>query len=92
MASGPWAPADVEKRANAFAAMFLMPPDLIQAIVAEDRIVVDSVQGLWAVSNRLGVSFSAVIEHVCNLGFIDEETRDELKQQAIQDSAASSQQ
>lgn len=29
IASGPWAPHDVERRANAFAAMFLMPNGLV---------------------------------------------------------------
>lgn len=84
LASGPWTPVDVEKRANAFAAMFLMPPDVIQEIVIANKIDIESVQGLWAISSRLGVSFSAIIEHLCNLGFIDAETRDDLKQQAIQ--------
>jgi Zn-dependent peptidase ImmA (M78 family) len=88
LASGPWAPVDVEKRANAFAAMFLMPPELIQTVVDEENIALDSVKGIWAVSNRLGVSFTAVVEHVCNLGFIDQETRNELKQQAVQNPAA----
>lgn len=90
LASGPWAPVDVEKRANAFAAMFLMPPELIQAVVDRENIALDSLKGIWAVSNRLGVSFTAVVEHVCNLRFITEETRDDLKQQAVQKSAANS--
>ncbi|MFN0050606.1 MAG: ImmA/IrrE family metallo-endopeptidase [Planctomycetales bacterium] len=87
LASGPWAPVDVEKRANAFAAMFLMPPELIRAVIEQDQIDLESVQGLRAASKRLEVSFSALIEHVCNLGFIDEATHDELKQQDIQNSA-----
>jgi len=29
LASGPWAPRDLERRANAFAAMLLMPPGLL---------------------------------------------------------------
>ena len=33
LASGPWAPVDVEKRANAFAAMLLMPTDLVGSVV-----------------------------------------------------------
>jgi Zn-dependent peptidase ImmA (M78 family) len=34
VASGPWAPLEIEQRANAFAAYFLMPPDQVQAVVA----------------------------------------------------------
>jgi Zn-dependent peptidase ImmA (M78 family) len=83
MASGPWAPVDVERRANAFAAMLLMPATLIQAALGPNRIDLDSVHGIWELSNRLGVSFSAAVEHLCNLKFIDDAARDELKQQAI---------
>jgi hypothetical protein len=35
IASGPWAPQSIEKRANAFAAMFLMPPHLVERAVAD---------------------------------------------------------
>lgn len=87
LASGPWAPVDVEKRANAFAAMFLMPPELIRRVIDNEQISLDTVESIWTVSKHLGVSFSAVVEHVCNLGFINEETRDDLKQQAVQSSA-----
>ncbi|MFN9288214.1 MAG: ImmA/IrrE family metallo-endopeptidase, partial [Planctomyces sp.] len=87
LASGPWAPVDVEKRANAFAAMFLMPPELIRRVIDNEQISLDTVESIWTVSKHLGVSFSAVVEHVCNLGFINEDTRDDLKQQAVQSSA-----
>jgi Zn-dependent peptidase ImmA (M78 family) len=87
LASGPWAPLDVEQRANAFAARFLMPPELIRAVVAEEGIALDSVEGIWMVSNRLRVSSTAVIDHVYNLKFIDEETREELRHQVVHTSA-----
>jgi hypothetical protein len=35
MASGPWAPLGLEQWANAFAAVFLMPPELVQRVVAD---------------------------------------------------------
>lgn len=84
LASGPWAPVDIEKRANAFAAMFLMPPDLVELIVREDSLELDSIPDLWKFCERLQVSFSSAVEHLCNLGFIDELTRDAMKQQVIE--------
>ena len=91
LASGPWAPADVEKRANAFAAMFLMPPELIKVAVEELGLDIETVSGLRQLSSELGVSFSAAVEHLYNLGFLDEEARDDLKQKALQASTATPQ-
>jgi hypothetical protein len=34
IASGPWAPVDLERRANAFAAMFSMPRDVVRRAIA----------------------------------------------------------
>ena len=42
LASGPWAPVDVEKRANAFAAMLLMPADLVRSVVRNLTTRLDS--------------------------------------------------
>ena len=86
MASGPWAPIDVEKRANAFAAMFLMPPELICSIVDKNKLRLDNVSDIRKLSDGLQVSFSAAIEHLCNLGFIDETIRDTIKTQVIENS------
>jgi len=82
LASGPWAPRDVEKRANAFAAMLLMPPELIvkgawllTAPIAEKDSILE-------LARTLGTSFAATIEHLCNLGFVDETDRDRLRAEA----------
>jgi Zn-dependent peptidase ImmA (M78 family) len=79
MASGPWAPVDVEKRANAFAAMLLMPDQLVETIVRRLTMTLDSSAEIWEIANRLRTSFSSTLEHLCNRGFIDEAVRDQLR-------------
>ena len=71
-ASGPWAPRDVERRANAFAAMLLMPLSLVQQAVAALTVPVATADGVGAVASRLRAGRSAVLHHLKNLGFIDE--------------------
>jgi Zn-dependent peptidase ImmA (M78 family) len=78
IASGPWAPASIEKRANAFAAMFLMPPDLIERAVADSPDPITELPGARAVAQKLRVSVVAAIEHLCNLTLMTEIERDEL--------------
>ena len=78
IASGPWAPAGIEKRANAFAAMFLMPPDLIARAVADSPDPITELAGARAVAQKLRVSVVAAIEHLCNLTLMTEIERDEL--------------
>ena len=79
LASGPWAPVDVEKRANAFAAMLLMPTDLVGSFVRNLTSRLDSPGAIWEVANAFQTSFTATLEHLCNLGHIDEVTRDVLR-------------
>lgn len=79
LASGPWAPKAVEQRANAFAAMLLMPETSIRKILAADPLDVESSQGIRSLARKLGASISSLLEHLCNLNFIDEDTRDALK-------------
>lgn len=81
--SSPWAPVDIEKRANAFAAMFLMPTELIVSVAESQSIAFDSIPDLWRLCESLQVSFSSAIEHLCNLGFVDESTRDAMRQEMI---------
>ena len=79
MASGPWAPKAIEQRANAFAAWLLMPPDSLNSAIAGAESPIDSPEGVSAVAGRLGVSRATLVEHLCNLGYIHEEARDELR-------------
>lgn len=82
LASGPWAPRDLERRANAFAAMLLMPPELIARVVQSSTLSLESPEGIAAVARRLRTSFTATLEHLCNLGFIDETVRDRIRTEA----------
>ncbi len=79
MASGPWAPVDVEKRANAFAAMLLMPDQLVETIVRGLTMTLDSPVAIWEIAKRLRTSFSSTLEHLCNRRFIDGTIRDQLR-------------
>ena len=72
IASGPWAPRDIERRANAFAAMLLMPASLVRRIMANLRVPVATVEGVREIAVRLCAGRPAVLNHLKNLGFIDE--------------------
>ena len=89
LASGPSAPVDVEKRANAFAAMLLMPTDLVRSVVRKVTSRLDSPDAIWEVANAFQTSFTATLDHLWNLGHIDEVTRDALRAE-IEAGAASS--
>ena len=75
MASGPWAPVDIERRANAFAAMLLMPTALVQEAIANVVEPVDTPDGIRKVADDLQTGFEATLRHMTNLGFIDEYDR-----------------
>jgi Zn-dependent peptidase ImmA (M78 family) len=78
IASGPWAPRSIEKRANAFAAMFLMPPRLVERAIADSPDPITELSGVRTVARRLKVSTVAVIEHLYNLTLMTEIERDRL--------------
>jgi Zn-dependent peptidase ImmA (M78 family) len=78
IASGPWAPRSIEKRANAFAAMFLMPPYLIERARADSPDPITELEGAKAVALKLHVSTFAAIEHLYNLTLMTEIERDRL--------------
>ncbi|MDX5456572.1 ImmA/IrrE family metallo-endopeptidase [Micromonospora tulbaghiae] len=82
IASGPWAPRGLEQRANAFAAMFLMPPDLIERAIADAPDPIHDITGASAIANKLHVSRRSLIEHLYNLTLMSESERDELLQVA----------
>jgi Zn-dependent peptidase ImmA (M78 family) len=74
--SGPWASPGVEKRANAFAAMFLMPRELLRRVVHTAKI--DQTTILTAAS-AMQVGVSALVEHLYNTSMIDDFQRDEFR-------------
>jgi Zn-dependent peptidase ImmA (M78 family) len=76
-ASGPWAPSGIEKRANAFAAMLLMPRALIDQHLR--RYNSWSEDHVRTAANNMKVSFGALTEHLYNLGYINEADREELR-------------
>ncbi|MEU8268684.1 ImmA/IrrE family metallo-endopeptidase [Sphaerisporangium sp. NPDC049002] len=84
IASGAWAPRSIERRANAFAAMFLMPTRLVQQAIADAPDPITDLEGITAIAARLRVSRRAAIEHLYNLTLMTDFDRDELLSQ-VQD-------
>lgn len=81
IASGPWAPKGIEQRANAFAAMFLMPPELVQRAAADAPDPIGDLNSVSAVASKLHVSRRAAIDHLYNMTLMSEAVRDELRRQ-----------
>src|SRR5208282_6760164 len=81
MISGPWAPRELEKRANAFAAALLMPPDLLKKGLNSDVDL--SYEGLLVLAKRLHVSTDALAHHLANCRLISESNRDVLLDQLV---------
>lgn len=79
IASGPWAPRDIERRANAFAAGLLMPAEAVA--VAVDGNDLYTLDGVRAVADALDASVSATIARLHVLGHIDDDTENWLKDQ-----------
>ena len=79
IASGPWAPPSLEQRANAFAAMLLMPTELVRGVVAGMNEPVATEQGVQNVATRLEAGFSATLWHLHNLGFVDGSSRQRIE-------------
>ncbi|WP_035287750.1 ImmA/IrrE family metallo-endopeptidase [Actinokineospora spheciospongiae] len=67
VASGPWAPAAIEQRANAFAAAFLIPSPVLNRSWTASTTDVDHVRNF---ARSLGVSFSAVLRRLQNTALI----------------------
>jgi Zn-dependent peptidase ImmA (M78 family) len=74
LVSGEWAPQDIEKRANAFAAMLLMPPVLVERALDEiDGELSDADDAIW-MADRLGTSTTALLRHLNNTDYLDDAT------------------
>ena len=72
LASGPWAPRGVERRANAFAAMLLMPSSLVQQALSNMTQPLATWKGVSELAHSLRVGHSSMLSHLKNLGYIDE--------------------
>ena len=79
VASGPWAPRDVERRANAFAAMLLMPTHLVSDAINQVSKTPKAKVWVSQIAAQLDVSYSACVEHLHNLGVLSEHERDRLR-------------
>ena len=73
--SGPWAPRAIEQRANAFAAMLLMPTSLVRRALAARPVAVATTESVDEVARRLRVGRRSALDHLVNLGFVDEVDR-----------------
>jgi Zn-dependent peptidase ImmA (M78 family) len=81
VASGPWAPLFVEKRANAFAAAFLMPTWLLKNHFARLNDDIRNPETITDLANSLHVSVSSMIYRLHNLGELDMDDVFQLKAQ-----------
>jgi Zn-dependent peptidase ImmA (M78 family) len=72
--SGPWASTRTEKRANAFAAMFLASASAISRSLANS-----SESEVRRLAKNVGVGFSALVEHLYNVDLIGDAERERLR-------------
>ena len=79
IASGPWAPCSIEKRANAFAAMLLMPPPLIERAVQRLTYPIDSSIGVREAAQVLETGVASLLHHLRNTGYIAETDRERIE-------------
>jgi Zn-dependent peptidase ImmA (M78 family) len=87
VASGPWAPIEVEQRANAFAAYFLMPAEEIRSAVSRLTVPLATVTGIREIAREFGTSPRATLEHLHNLGFLDTFQRNLLRGSSLPNDA-----
>ena len=78
-----WAPLAVEQRANAFAAMLLMPPGAVRSAFSP-RSRRASLAEVSAMARELKVGLRAAIQHLANLGHITDEDRARLLDEAVE--------
>jgi Zn-dependent peptidase ImmA (M78 family) len=78
MVSGPWAPIAVEQRANAFAAAFLMPEELIARHAGDMSGRLASRRVAEQLAARLRVSLSSLADRMYNLLLVTREEADAL--------------
>jgi Zn-dependent peptidase ImmA (M78 family) len=78
IASGDWAPNDIEERANALAAMLLMPPARLQSALAQVHEDTWTESIISNIANELQTSFTATVQHLHNLGYFGDAQRDAL--------------
>ena len=75
IASGPWAPRGMERRADAFAAMLLMPWPAVQRAAERSKVSIDTAEGVRGVAQRLRVGAPAALSHLTKMALIDDAAR-----------------
>ena len=83
LASGPWAPCGIEQRANAFAAMLLMPPSLIQGAVMRLTHALASSDGVREAARVLQIGVPSLLHHLKNTGFIADADLERIEDELI---------
>ena len=73
--SNSWAPELLEKRANAFAAMLVMPREALEASLPRNPRQWTA-EDLRDAMQKLGVGRTALMNHLHNLGFISHSERE----------------
>lgn len=80
-----------ERRANAFAAAFLMPAEGVwaelRAIGWRERDVIGQTEAMY-LSVRFGVSYRAIVWRLCNLGLITPDIKGSLTEQPVNEAWA----
>ncbi len=79
VATGPWAPPEIEQRANAFAAAFLMPTWLLREATNTTALPAYDPEAIRAVSAKMRVSGSSLIDRLYNLGELTFDDRIRLR-------------
>lgn len=78
-ASTPWANPAVESRANAFAAMLLMPSSRVTQAIGRAKSPRPSLKWARELAQQLGTSTKSTIEHLYNLHVINIDERELLR-------------
>ena len=79
VASGPWAPRGIEQCANAFAAMLLMPPSLIERALPRLTSPIDSSEGVREAASVLETGVGALLHHLWNTRFVTNTDRERIE-------------
>ena len=77
VATGPWAPREIEQRANAFAAAFLMPAKLIDNFYTGPHV--GFTNAFTDLAGALDVSMSALVNRLQNLGRISAAAAEQVR-------------
>jgi Zn-dependent peptidase ImmA (M78 family) len=81
--SGPWAPVDIERRAGAFAAALLMPPQLVRRAMRHSFAPEGTIEWLREIADAAETSALSTLDRLWSLGVVDDLERDDLRAQLL---------